>query len=149
MTDEEFFELLFWENVKSLYRQHTGVELSEKTPKIGPFWYLEDNGSFEIRDYLDFTVPLPLSDKYDEERRGVKKDHAQLWQKVQKEHPEFSALKFYEVPRGRIIMKGYEFIIFLSKTYAGNQKLLSLIYSWFNIPESLSRVMISPEYRDK
>lgn len=39
--------------------------------------------------------------------------------------------------------------VFLSRTYANNKTLLSLIYEKFNIQESLSRVMIPPEYKDK
>jgi hypothetical protein len=119
---------------------------------VGPFWFEKVGESFT---FADETVSVRHSDIYENMKdpdafpnRGRKVDHASLWGQVTRKFPHWSEKKFYEVPRGRVILKEYDkFIVFLSKKFVGDESLKDAIREQFNLPQGSTIFMISPEYK--
>lgn len=149
---QEIFDYHFWANVRTMHNAHEGADFDNKPPRVGPFWFIETDGVFI---FADETVSVLNSDKYENlqkpdclPNRGRKVDHASLWSKVCKKFPSLEGKKFYEVPRGRIILKEYEdYIVFLSRKYVDNGVLREDIIKFFNLPRESTKFIVSPEYK--
>jgi hypothetical protein len=150
--DPEFFEQSFWANVRSLHTRKFGSRFNETTTRVGPFWF----GFYGGRDlfFVDETVPLYKSDKYEPKdpkkypTRGRAVDHGALWGNAQAQVKDWADKEFYEVPRGRIVFKGYgEYTVLLYRGWLEDETLKKAILEKFNLPESATKFMASPEYR--
>jgi hypothetical protein len=107
-------------------------------PQVGIFWIIEN-------DVVEFSEPVSNISPV-QQFKDSPYDHMQTWQYIQKAFPEFKYKEYTQVPRGRVVMTGDNFVIRLPPDMTGNQKIISQVMKVFSLPRDRTTVEADEHY---
>lgn len=102
-------------------------------PGVGIFW-------FHHGELWADSVPHTHGEAYGDYING-RNDHASYWRNLQRISPEFKALEYDEVPRGRVLYSKPEnrFVVYGSRQFLQNEAQKAEVLKEFRLP--LERVV--------
>lgn len=116
----------------------TRTKSQGKKQAIGIWWKVRDE-----------VVSFPADPGAVQPLDGVKDallDHIRVWPRVAERFPHLRHVEYDEIPRGRVIQKGDQFVLLIGPAELKDKRLLARIMQAFGLPKGRTQVLVDEHY---